>query len=170
MPTDSVIPDGVISDGDRPARDVDARRYGWSDLAFRALFSSIFVGLGAEHVFADDRLQVLMPAWVPWPRAASIALGVVLLTGGASILLGYRVRQGALGLGAVVVVVTLCVNLPGLFHCPASVDPDSRWLWDMFQRSNFVKNLCLLGVCIHLAEHRPGRFSLDHRRARGPKR
>lgn len=150
------------------APDVDSLGYGLRDLAFRGLFSSIFVALGGEHLFSDELLQVLMPTWVPWPRLASIALGLVLLAGGGSILFGWRVRQGALGLAVVVVVVTLAVHVPGLFERPPDMAEDVAWLWDMFQRSNLVKNLCLLGVCIHLAQHTPGRFSLDHRRAAAP--
>ena len=29
-----------------------------------------------------------------------------------------------------------------------------------------VKNLCLLGVCVHLLSHQPGRYSLDRYLAR----
>jgi hypothetical protein len=32
-----------------------------SELLFRLLFSSIFVVLGAEHLFNDDLIQKLMP-------------------------------------------------------------------------------------------------------------
>ena len=143
---------------------IHSRAYGYRDLAFRVLFSSIFLGLGAEHIFQDDLLQLLMPAWVPYPRAASIATGVFLLIGAGSILLGFHIRRGAFWLAAFLVLVTLVVHLPGLFSSPPMVAEDSVWLWDMFQRSNFVKNLCLLGVCIYLMEHTPGRFSLDYRR------
>ena len=69
---------------------------------------------------------------------------------------------------SLVVVVTISVHLPGLFAHPTMVTEDSVWLWNMFQRSNFVKNLCLLGVCIHRMEHAPGRFSLDYHRAATP--
>lgn len=151
-----------------PQVHVETLRHGLFDLAFRVLFSTIFLGLGAEHVFHDDLLQVLVPSWVPWPRAASFALGLVLLAGGASILFGWHVRRGAVVLGAVVLFVTFAVHVPGLFSYPPNVAPDSRWLWDMFQRSNLVKNVCLLGVCIHLFEHAPGRFSFDRARQRGP--
>lgn len=157
------------ADGSGAARE-DSLRYGLFDLAFRVLFSTIFVGLGAEHVFHDDLLQVLVPSWVPWPRAASFALGLVLLAGGGSILLGWHVRRGAFVLALVVVFVTLTVHVPGLFAHPTTVADDALWLWDMFQRSNLVKNVCLLGVCIHLVEHAPGRFSFDRarERERGP--
>ncbi len=156
----------MTRDGRAAGAREDALRYGLFDLAFRVLFSTIFVGLGAEHVFHDERLQVLVPSWVPWPRASSFALGLVLLAGGGSILLGWHVRRGAFVLASVVVLVTATVHVPGLFVHPPAVDDEALWLWDMFQRSNLVKNVCLLGVCIHLVEHAPGRFSFDHARAR----
>ncbi|MBW2223174.1 MAG: hypothetical protein JRF54_02955 [Deltaproteobacteria bacterium] len=62
-----------------------------SELMFRLLFSSIFVVLGAEHLFHDDLIQQLMPEWLPMKRAFSVASGVILLLGGASIALGVRV-------------------------------------------------------------------------------
>ncbi len=147
-----------------PTDAVHSTRYGLSDLAFRVLFSSIFLGLGGEHIFSDKLLQLLMPDWVPYPRAVSIACGVFLLAGAATILLGFHIRRGAQALAVFLVAVTLAVHLPGLLERPPQVEESSYWIWDMFQRSNFVKNLCLLGVCIYLMEHRPGRFSLDYHR------
>jgi uncharacterized membrane protein YphA (DoxX/SURF4 family) len=144
---------------------VHSTRYGLSDLAFRILFSSIFVGLGGEHIFSDKLLLLLMPDWVPFPRAVSIGCGVFLLAGSATILLGFHMRRGAQALALFLIAVTLSVHLPGLLERPPEVDESSYWIWDMFQRSNFVKNICLLGVCIYLMEHRPGRFSLDYHRA-----
>ena len=58
-----------------------------SELLFRLLFSSIFVVLGAEHLFHDELIQQLMPEWVPMRRVVSVASGVTLLLGGASIAL-----------------------------------------------------------------------------------
>jgi uncharacterized membrane protein YphA (DoxX/SURF4 family) len=52
------------------------------------------------------------------------------------------------------------VHVPGMLLVPETVATDSRWLWDVFQRTNFIKNVCLLGVCVHLLTHEPGRFSL----------
>ncbi len=160
-------PQGVPPLDSQATNRVAQRGYGWRDLAFRVLFSSIFLGLGAEHLFQDDLLQLIMPAWVPYPRLVSMATGVFLLLGAGSILFGFHIRRGAFCLALFLVVVTIAVHLPGLFTRPDSVPADSAWLWDMFQRSNFVKNLCLLGVCIHLMEHAPGRFSWDYHR-RGP--
>lgn len=132
-----------------------------NELVFRALFSSIFLGLGGEHVLADDLIQNLMPPWVPWPRLASILTGIVLLTGGSMILAGWRVYQAALLLGVFLVVVTAAVHLPAVFLPPPPMPAESEWMWIVLQRSNLVKNLCLLGVCFHLGFHRVGRYSVD---------
>lgn len=134
------------------------------DLLFRGLFSTIFVGLGMEHLFDDHLIQHLMPSWVTYPQAASVLSGIVLLTGGLSILLGYRIRLGAMLLGLFLLVVTLAVHVPGLFVRPGPME--TEWLWTVFQRSNLVKNLCLFGVCIHLTQHEPGKYSVDRLLAR----
>lgn len=136
------------------------------DLIFRGLFSSIFLGLGSEHLLDDRLIQHFMPAWVGYPMLASRISGCVLLIGGVSILLGYRIQLGARLLGAFLFVVTLAVHLPGVFRVPPGIPADAAWLWAVFQRSNLVKNLCLFGVCVHLTTHAPGRFSIDAWRAR----
>ncbi len=131
------------------------------DLVFRALFSSIFVGLGAEHIFDDVLILHLMPQWVLYPHLVSGICGLILLSGGLSILLGYRLKWGATMLGAFLIAVTVTVHLPGLFQAPQSIS--DQWLWTVFQRSNLVKNLCLFGVCVQLTGHRPGAYSFDAR-------
>lgn len=131
------------------------------DFVFRALFSSIFVGLGLEHLLDDRLIQHLMPRWVGYPELASSVVGLILLLGGLSILLGYKVHRGAQLLGAFLVVVTLTVHVPGLFSTPEGISPEWSWLWTVFQRSNLVKNLCLFGVCVHLTQHEPGKYSVD---------
>ncbi len=136
------------------------------DLIFRGLFSTIFLGLGSEHLLDDRLIQHLMPAWVQHPMLASRLSGAVLLLGGLSILAGYRMQLGARLLGAFLLVVTLAVHLPGIFYVPASIPPDAGWIWVVLQRSNLVKNVCLFGVCVHLTTHAPGRYSLDAWRAR----
>ena len=139
------------------------------DLIFRGLFSSIFLGLGCEHLLDDRVIQHLMPGWVLFRVLASRLSGIVLLLGGLSILTGYRIQLGARLLGAFLLLVTLTVHVPGCFTVPADIPHDSAWLWTVFQRSNLVKNVCLFGVCVHLTTHAPGRFSIDawlERRAR----
>ena len=131
-----------------------------SELLFRLLFSSIFVVLGAEHLFDDALIQQLMPEWLPMKRALSIASGIILLVGGASIALGVRVQEGAILLGLFLIVVTAVVHVPGMLQPTTLVAADDMWLWDLYQRSNFIKNVCLLGVCFHLLTHEPGPYTL----------
>jgi uncharacterized membrane protein YphA (DoxX/SURF4 family) len=141
--------------------DSDAR-----DLIFRGLFSTIFLGLGSEHLLDDRLLQHFMPGWVQYPVFASRLSGVILLVGGLSILIGYRMQLGARLLGAFLIIVTFAVHVPGCFHVPPDIAPDYAWLWTVFQRSNLVKNACLFGVCVHLTTQAPGRFSVDAWRKR----
>lgn len=134
--------------------------YDLSDLVFRLLFSLIFVGLGMEHFFADQLIQSMMPEWVGNKRIASVVAGMILLSGGISVAIGYNVRQAAILLGVFLVLVTAIIHAPALLHRPENLPADWHWLWDVYQRSNFFKNLCLLGVCFHLTHHRVGRFSI----------
>ena len=136
--------------------------YDLSDVVFRFFFSIIFIGLGVEHLFSDTIIRGMMPDWFVIKRALSVCAGIVLLAGGFSILLGYKTRQGAFLLSGFLIIVTLTIHLPALFSPPASLPDEWRWLWDVYQQSNLVKNLCLLGGCIHLINHRLGRFSLEN--------
>ncbi len=138
----------------RPSEDL-------TDLGFRLLFSSIFVGLGGEHLFSDELISRLMPLWMPAPRMCSILAGLVLTVGGVSLVVGYRVRQAAVLLGSFLVAVTVLVHAPALLGGSPPMPPGWDWMWVILQRSNFVKNLCLLGVCLHLLHYQPRRWSLD---------
>ena len=130
-----------------------------TEFLFRILFCIIFIGLGAEHLFEDELIRLLMPAWVPLPRLASIVCGLWLVFWGSFILLGWHLKWSAIALGCFVVVTAL-VHAPVLFAHPPGLPETCTWMWDILQRSNFVKNLCLLGVCFHLLYHEPGKLSL----------
>jgi putative oxidoreductase len=130
------------------------------ELAFRALFSLIFLVLGAEHLFNDDTIRVIMPEWMPAKRAVSIACGLWITAGGMMILAGWQVRWAAIGLAAFLVIVTIVVHAPWLTTAPPDVPPEQAWLFVLFQRSNFVKNVCLLGVCLYLIDHEPRRWMI----------
>jgi uncharacterized membrane protein YphA (DoxX/SURF4 family) len=136
------------------------------DLIFRGLFSTIFLGLGSEHLLDDRLILHLMPSWVEHPMLASRGSGAVLLLGGLSILVGYHMQLGARLLGAFLLIVTLTVHVPGCFSVPNSIPTDAAWIWTVLQRSNLVKNVCLFGVCVHLTTQAPGRYSVDAWRAR----
>lgn len=132
-----------------------------SDVAFRWAFSSIFLGLGLEHLFADATIQLLMPAWVPSPRLVSVLCGLILVFGGGLIFVGYRLRFAAFMLALFLILVTAAVHAPGLVGHPTEIPERWVWLWDVLQRSNFVKNLCLFGGCLRLFHYQPGKFSLE---------
>ena len=131
------------------------------DIVFRILFSSIFIGLGGEHLFNDELIQKLMPEWVGAPRLFSLLAGIVLVSGGTLIVLGYQLRFAAILLAAFLIAVTACVHAPGVSQTPEFIHREDIWLWDILQRSNFVKNLCLLGVCLMLYHYQSGRFTLQ---------
>ena len=131
-----------------------------AELIFRVLFSSIFLGLGGEHIVSDQLIQRLMPPWVPAPRLFSILAGVVLLLGGTMVLVGWQLQAAAWILGVFLIIVTAIVHLPAVVRAPPPMPADAEWMWIVLQRSNMVKNLCLLGVCFLLANHTPGRYSL----------
>ena len=143
---------------------------GSRDLIFRGLFSTIFLGLGSEHLLDDRLIRHLMPGWIQYPTLASRLSGVVLLLGGLSIAAGYRMQLGARLLGLFLLVVTVTVHLPGIFLVPPDIPPDAAWVWTVLQRSNLVKNVCLFGVCVHLTTQPPGRYSVDAWRARKAQR
>jgi len=73
---------------------------------------------------------------------------------------GADLVRRATGLGAFAAVVTLAVDVPGGSPLPVFVESEALWLWDILQRTNLVKNICLLGVCFHFLHHRLGKYSL----------
>lgn len=137
-------------------------RKDWIDFIFRALFSSIFIGLGGEHLVDDHLIMNLMPDWVPEQRLVSVFSGMVLLSGGTFIILGFELKKAALLLSGFLIAVTVSVHGPALFSIPSTIHTEDQWLWIILQRSNFVKNLCLLGVCFHLYYYEPRCFSLHY--------
>jgi putative oxidoreductase len=137
-------------------------KYQFTDFLFRSLFSLIFIGLGLEHIFQDAQIQSMMPAWLPLKRLISLGVGIILLTGGFSLLCGYKVRLGAIILGIFLITVTITIHLPALTQIPPDLSQDWHWLWNVYQRSNLFKNLCLLGGCFALANHRVSRFSVEY--------
>ena len=132
-----------------------------ADAIFRLFFSSIFVLLGGEHLVDDSLIQHIMPVWMPAKRLVSALSGMLLLSGGLCIATGLYLRLAAVMLGGFLIAVTLLVHIPGMLAVPPSIPSETHWLWHVFQRSNFIKNICLLGVCVHLLTHETGRYTLS---------
>lgn len=132
-----------------------------ADLIFRALFCSIFVGLGGEHLFHDDLIRRLMPEWMPMQRLVSALCGLWLITWGGMLLLGWRIQLAAKALALFLIVVTLVVHAPGVMIKSLNIPESDYWMWEILQRSNLVKNMCLLGVCLQLHYYELGKYSLE---------
>ncbi|MDQ2970814.1 MAG: DoxX family membrane protein [Acidobacteriota bacterium] len=58
----------------------------------------------AHRYFVDPYADTFLPAWLLW--AAGVTVPVVELVAGALVLLGWRVREAAIALGLVLLVVT----------------------------------------------------------------
>ncbi|PAP75106.1 DoxX family membrane protein [Rubrivirga marina] len=130
------------------------------EAAFRVLLSLIFLVSGATHLLRPEavaaRLDGAPFAHVATALAPSTSLvllaGVALLAGGLALLVGYRTRAAALGLIAVLVPITLTVQL-----APEALGP-------------LFKNVAILGGLVFFAAHGSEGYSADRalrlRRAR----
>ena len=133
-----------------------------TDLIFRSLFCLIFICLGFEHLFSDKLIQELIPSWLPAKRFISVFCGFWLIFWGCLIAVGYKVNWSAIALGGFIIIVSLLVHLPALFYYPELLAEQDKWLWDVLQRSNLVKNICLLGVCFLLLNYKVKKYSLEY--------
>lgn len=115
-----------------------------ADVAFRVLFSLIFVGAGLRHLFGPQEILERLRAAPLSHLATSVApapflvaaTGVVLVLAGLCLLLGVRLRLASLALIAVLVPITAVVDLGHL----GALGP-------------LFKNIALLGGLIHFAAH-----------------
>jgi putative oxidoreductase len=115
----------------------------------RILLSGIFLKSGISHALDFMGMQqAIMVKGIPAFLAAGMALGgiVLLLAGGLSILLGYKIRVGAKLLILFLIPATL------LFHLN---------LADQMQQIQFFKNLGLIGGLLLLIQTGAGYWSLD---------
>ncbi len=78
------------------------------------------------------------------------------------IAVGFRLKWAAIMLGTFLIIVTALVHAPGISAAETPVmHVGDIWMWETLQRSNFVKNICLLGVCIMLPYYQLGDWALD---------
>lgn len=113
----------------------------FAETVFRILFSSIFVAAGAMHLAFPDRVARRLAAaplsslvtWVAPPATLVTAAGVVLLAGGLALLFGLRTRLAAAALIAVLIPITVTVQV------------GAGELGPLF------KNIAILGGLVHFA-------------------
>jgi putative oxidoreductase len=120
----------------------------------RFLFALIFVMSAPTHFFS----QTIAYAGAQGVPLASIAVpfsGVIALTGGLSILLGYRAK-----LGAWLIILFLAGVTPMMHNFWAVTDPMMRQM----QMIMFLKNVSMAGGALLITQLGSGPWSLDGRR------
>lgn len=126
-----------------------------STAVFRVLLSLIFLVSGSGHLLRPDEIAdrlatapfgYLATAFVPGVPLVLLT-GVVLFAGGIALLVGYRTRVAAAMLIAVLIPITLTVQVG-----PSTLGP-------------LFKNVAILGGLIFFASHGSPGMSLDARRA-----
>lgn len=119
--------------------------------AFRGLFSLIFIVAGFGHLRAPDPIIARLEAapYGAWalmvaPAGVLVAMtGVVLLIAGLALLVGLRTRSAALLLAAVLITITVTVQVGAEGAGP------------------LFKNIALFGGLLHFMTAGGGAFALD---------
>ncbi|MBZ4330160.1 DoxX family membrane protein [Corallococcus sp. AS-1-12] len=123
-----------------------------TQVAFRGLFSLIFLTAGAKHLLAPDTIVgrlaeapgAALVSGLASPRMLVVLSGAVLLLGGVALLTGTLTRWAAVALFAVLVPITLTVQV----GAAGGMGP-------------LFKNVALLGGLLHWAVEGAGPVSVD---------
>ncbi len=122
-------------------------------LVSRVLLAAIFLVSGVEKIFAFGATMSVMAARGMHMAGMFLVLAILVeIAGGASVLLGYFPRLGALVLALYLVAVTL------VFH---------RDLGDPNQAAHFAKNIAIIGGLVAIVSVGGGAFSVGTRRGAG---
>lgn len=108
----------------------------------RVLFAGLFLGSAVGHLTQTDAMAGYAQAkGVPSARFAVLATGVLLLAGGAMVLLGVWADLGAL------LLVVFLLPTAVMMHPPWKVsDPQER----QAEQTQFMKNVALAGAALML--------------------
>ena len=116
-------------------------------LIARILLSALFLWSAFNKIMNPTGTQQYMAAnGLPLVGLLYIAAVVILLGGGLSVLLGYKVRWGAIALSVFLIPATL------IFHTNFA---------DRIQQIMFMKNLAIFGGLLMIIQYGAGRISLD---------
>lgn len=119
----------------------------------RILFSMIFISSGLSHIFKLNQMsQYTASMGVPLPTVATLVTGIMILLGGLSILLGYKVK-----IGAILLIV---------FLVPTSFIAHAFWgiedaIQAQMQMVMFMKNIAMTGGAFIFYYFGTGPLSLE---------
>lgn len=118
----------------------------------RIIFGGYFLISGINHLLNSEQMSGYAASkGVPMPTAAVLFSGLLLVAGGALVLIGYKVRIGAL--------------LIALFLLPVSIMMHNFWAVPaeakQMEMVNFMKNMGLLGASLMIASVRFWPLSLE---------
>ncbi len=124
-------------------------------LPARLLLAAIFVSSGVGKIFEFGSTRDFMAQeGMQMPALFLIGAIVFEIVGGASIVLGYKARLGAILLIIFLVPATL------IFHDFWTIEDAEAQKTQMIM---FMKNLSIMGGLLMVVAHGSGRFSLDGR-------
>jgi uncharacterized membrane protein len=106
---------------------MDDRRLDHLRLGLRLVLAAIYLGAGALHLAAPDKLMVIMPPAVPFPRQVVLFTGACEVAGAVGLLLPPTRRWA----GIMLALYAVCVWPANIYHALAHVRapplPDSWW-------------------------------------------
>ena len=117
--------------------------YPWMHLIGRILFGALFVGSGLNHLFkANEMAAYAKSKGVPAAKAVTITSGLMIVIGGAFVMLGWHRFIGA-GL-----IVLFLLGTAFVMHAFwRESDPAMMQI----EMSHFMKDLALLGAALLIA-------------------
>lgn len=119
----------------------------------RVLFALLFIAAAPRH-FTHEGIQHAADLGVPAAGVLVPISGVLALTGGISVAIGYKTRWGAWALIAFLVPVTLWMHEYWRLSDPAAAH---------MQQAMFFKNLSMLGAALLISQFGAGAISIDER-------
>lgn len=122
-------------------------------LAGRILFSLAFIMLGMGHVMSTKVMSPYAASMgVPAPTLAVVISGIMIISGGISIILGYKAKIGA------ILLVVFLVPVTFIMHAFWSIEDPMQ---SQMQMVMFLKNLSMLGGALMFYYFGTGPLSIE---------
>jgi len=119
----------------------------------RLLYSLIFLSSAFNHIINYDQLSHYTAALgVPFPKLVTLLTGIMILLGGLSILLGYKVRFGA------ALLFVFLLSTAFIAHAFWGIEEAMQ---AQMQEIMFMKNLSMAGAALVFYYFGTGPLSLE---------